>query len=98
MKKREALVDGVQVNAAALCLHALSYNLLNTFRSLSGASDFIDEPAELSLRRARRLLLVPGRIVRSARTATLIIMIDSLAAWQRAWARISALHPPPDVA
>lgn len=86
------------MNEAALCLHAPSYHLLNTFQLLSGASDFIDELAELSLRMARQLLLAPGRIIRSAGPATLIIIEDSLAAWQRAWAPIGAFRLPPSAA
>ncbi len=93
---QETPVDPMQVNTAALCLHALSYNLLNTFRSLSGTPDFIDEPAELSLRRARSLLLVPGRVILSARRATMVVMHAALDSWRRAWTRICALHPPPN--
>ena len=93
-----APIDPERVNAAALCLHGLSYNLLNTFRALSGASDYIDEPPELGLRRARQLLLVPGRIVISARRATLVIMDAALESWRRAWARLGELHPPPKAA
>jgi hypothetical protein len=88
-------IDPERVNAAALCLHGLAFNLLNTFRALAGASDYIDEPPELGLRRARQLLLVAGRIVISARRATLVIMDAALESWRRAWSRIEAFHPPP---
>jgi hypothetical protein len=94
----ETPIDPERVNAAALCLHGLAFNLLNTFRILAGASDFIDEPPELGLRRARELLLIPGRIIVSARRATLVIMDAALESWQRAWNRIQSLHPPPSVA
>jgi len=94
----EEPIDPERVNAAALCMHGLAFNLLNTFRSLAGASEFIDEPAEVGLRRARELLLIPGRIVVSARRATLIIMDAALESWQRAWARLQALNPPLPVA
>ena len=33
-------IDPERVNAAALCLHGLALNLLNTFRALAGASDY----------------------------------------------------------
>ena len=92
---RATPVDPERVNAAALCLHGLAFNLLNTFRALAGASDYIDEPPELGLRRARQLLLVPGRIVVSARRATLVIMDAALQSWLQAWRRLEAFHPPP---
>ena len=81
-------IDPERVNAPALCLHGLAFNLLNTFRALAGASDYNDEPPELGLRRARKLLLVAGRIVVSARRA-------ALESWRRAWSRLEAFHPPP---
>jgi hypothetical protein len=92
---RATPVDPERVNAAALCLHGLAFNLLNTFRALAGASDYIDKPPELGLRRARQLLLVPGRIVVSACRATLVIMDAALQTWRRAWSRLEAFHPPP---
>ena len=94
---RATPVDPERVNAAALCLHGLAFNLLNTFRALAGASDYIDEPPELGLRRARQLLLVPGRIVVSARRATLVIMDAALQSWLQAWRRLEAFHPPPAI-
>ena len=41
---RATPVDPERVNAAALCLHGLAVNLLDTFRALAGTSDCIDEP------------------------------------------------------
>ena len=72
-------IDPERVNAAALCLHAIAYNLLSTLRSLAGDSDFIDEAPGLGLKRARRMLRIPGRIVISARRATLVIKETALA-------------------
>jgi len=91
-------INPERVNAAALCMHGLAFNLLNTFRILAGASEFIDEPPEFGLRRARSLLLTAGRVVVSARRATLIIMDAARAAWDRAWTRIQALRSPPSAA
>ena len=87
-------IDPERVNAAALCMHALAFNLLNTFRILAGASDFVDEPPELGLERARRLLHVAGRIIVSARRATLVVMDEAISAWKRVCARLKELHPP----
>ena len=98
IKKHVKPVDPERVNAAVLCVQALGYNLLNTFRSLAGTSAFIDEPAELHLRRARALLVVPGRIVRSAGRATLVIRDVALAAWQSVVERLRQLRPPCAVA
>ena len=44
IKKHVKPVDPERVNAAVLCVQALGYNLLNTFRSLAETSAFIDEP------------------------------------------------------
>ena len=96
--KRAKPVDPERVNAAALCLHGLAFNLLNTFRALAGNSDYLDEPPEMGMRRARRLLLVAGRVVVSARRATLVIMDAALQAWGRAADRIQGLHPPNEAA
>ena len=96
--KRAKHVDPERVNAAALCLHGLAFNLLNTFRALAGRSAYIDEPPEMGMRRARRLLLVAGRVVVSARRATLIIMDAALEAWGRVAAHIQSLRPPPEPA
>ncbi len=96
--KRAKPVDPERVNAAALCLHGLAFNLLNTFRTLAGSSAYIDEPPEMGMRRARRLLLVAGRVVVSARRATLVIMDAALEAWGRVAARIQGLRPPPEAA
>lgn len=98
VQNEEEPIDPERVNAAALCIHALSYNLLNTLRLLGGASGFVDEPAEVSLRRARRLLLVPGRIIVSARKATLVVTDAALDSWRRTWERMRALHAPPTAA
>ena len=92
--RRAVPVDPERVNAAMLCLHALSFNLLNTFRSLAGESPFIDEPAEMHLRRARVLLRVPGRVVQSARRATLVIRDVALTAWATVVGRLRKLRPP----
>ena len=88
-------IDPERVNAAALCVHAIAYNLLSTFRSLAGESDFIDEAPELGLKRARRLLRIPGRIVISSRRATLVIKDTALALWRKVTGRIRELHPLP---
>lgn len=37
-------INPERVDAAALCMHGLALNLLNTFRSLAGASELIDDP------------------------------------------------------
>ena len=96
--KRAKPVDPERVNAAALCLHGLAFNLLNTFRALACSSAYIDEPPEMGIRRARRLLLVAGRMVVSARRVTLVIMDAALESWGRVAARIQGLRPPPEVA
>ena len=96
--KRAKPVDPERVNAAALCLHGLAFNLLSTFRALAGSSDHLDEPPEMGMRRARQLLLVAGRMVISAHRATLVIMDAALEAWGRAAARIQDLRPPPEAA
>ena len=83
------------MNAAVLCVHAIAYNLLSTFRSLAGESDFIDEAPDLGLKRARRLLHIPGRIVISSRRATLVIKDSALALWRKVTGRIQELHPLP---
>ena len=88
-------IDPERVNAAALCVHAIAYNLLSTLRSLAGESDFIDEAPGLGLKRARRMLRIPGRIVISARRATLVIKETALALWRQVIGRIHELHPLP---
>jgi len=69
---RSKPIDAEAANAAALCLHGLAYNLLNTLRLLAGDSGkvmTINDPAKLHLRRARaRLLAICGRVVVSGRS------------------------------
>jgi len=89
----EVPIDPERVNAAALCLHGLSFNLLTTFRSLAGSSDFIDEPPELGLKRARTLLLTAGRVLVSGRQATLVIRDVAMSGWRRVMDRIAGLYP-----
>ena len=91
--QHEEPFDPERVNAAALCLHGLSFNLLTRFRSLAGSSDFIDEPPELGLKRARTLLLTAGRVLVSGRQATLVIRDVAMSGWRRVMDRIVGLHP-----
>ena len=59
VQKRSKPIDAQAANAAALCLHGLAYNLLNTLRLLAGESGklmAIYEPSKLHLRRARERL------------------------------------------
>ena len=82
-------------NAAALLLHGIPYNLMNTLRLLGGTSGYPDEPAGLGLRRARSTLVaLAGRIVVSARRAKLIVSQRTAALWARVTGRIRRLSPP----
>ncbi len=89
-------IDAERANAAALCLHGIAYNLLNTLRLLGGTSGHVDENSGLHLRRARRILLnVAGRVIISARRATLIVSERTAAIWGRLWKAMRRLEPQP---
>jgi len=98
IKERTEPIDAERANAAALCLHGLAFNLLNTLRLLAGNSGDVDQPAGLHLGRARAcLLMVAGRIVVSARRVTLIVSAKSAAIWGRLWKALRKLVPQPAV-
>lgn len=98
IKERAEPIDAEAANAAALCLHAIAYNLFNTMRLLAGKSGLVDEPAGIHLRRARAsLLAIPGRIVVSARRATLIVSEKTAAIWGRLWRALRRLERQPAV-
>jgi hypothetical protein len=83
IRERSAPIDAERANAAALMLHGIAFNLLNTLRLVAGASGKVDEPARLHLRRAREeLLAVAGRVVVSARRATLVVTSRTAALWK----------------
>ena len=68
--------------------------LLNTLRLVAGASGKVDEPARLHLRRTREeLLAVAGRVVVSARRATLVFTSRTAALWSRLWKALRRLEP-----
>ena len=95
VEKRAAPIDPRGANAAALLLHGIAYNLMNTLRLLGGTSGYPDEPAGLGLRRARSTLVaLAGRIVVSARRAKLIVSQRTAALWARVTGRIRRLSPP----
>jgi hypothetical protein len=92
--KRSQPVDAERVNAASLALHGIAFNLLNTLRLLGGSSGKVNEPARLHLSRARReLLAVAGRVVVSARRATLVVTAKTAALWGRLWKALRRLEP-----
>ncbi len=94
--ERAEPIDAEAANAAALCLHGIAYNLLNTLRLLGGTSGNVDENSGLHLRRARRILLnVAGRVIISARRATLIVSERTAAVWARLWKALRKLEPQP---
>ena len=95
VEKRAEPIDARAANAAALLLHGIAYNLMNTLRLLGGTSGYPDEPAGLGLRRARSTLVaLAGRIVVSARRAKLIVSQRTAALWARIMERIERLAPP----
>ena len=94
VKERSEPIDAERANAAALLLHGIAFNLLNTLRLVAGASGKVDEPAHLHLRRAREeLLAVAGRVVVSARRATLVVTSRTAALWSRLWKALRRLEP-----
>ena len=94
IQERATHVDAERVNAASLALHGIAFNLLNTLRLLAGESGKVDEPARLHLGRARReLLAVAGRIVVSARRATLVVTKRTAALWALLWKALRRLEP-----
>jgi hypothetical protein len=94
IQERSTPVDTECVNAASLALHGIAFNLLNTLRLLVGESGKVHEPACLHLGRARReLLAVAGRIVVSARRATLGVTAKTAALWGRLWKALRRLEP-----
>jgi len=97
VQERSEPIDAEAANAAALCLHGLAYNLLNTLRLLGGHSGelvAVEKPAGLHLRRARaRLLAVAGRVVVSGRRATLVVAEQTAVIWSRLWKALLRLTP-----
>lgn len=84
-----------QVNAATLRLSALAYNLLHTLRQESAHARNAVLGNALGLARARRMLLtLAGRLIVSARSASLLIPASAASLWSSVLARI---RPPPDV-
>jgi hypothetical protein len=91
VRERSEPVDAERANAAALLLHGVAFNPLNTLRLVGGVSGKVDEPARLHLGRAREeLLAVAGRVVASARRATLAVTSRTAALWSRAVERAAA--------
>ena len=96
--QRSKPIDAQRVNAVALLLHGLAFNLLNTARILAGRSAVIEEAPGLHLRRARQLLLaVAGRFVVSARRATLIVSEHTAAIWAKLWKALRRIVAQPAV-
>ena len=96
--QRSVPIDPERANAAALCLHGLAFNLLNTARILAGMSVTITDAPGLHLRRARQLLLATaGRMVVSARRATLVVSEQTAAIWARLWKALLRMSPQPVV-
>ena len=94
--QRSKPIDLERVNAVALLLHGLAFNLLNTARLLAGSLAVIEEAPGLHLRRARGLLpAVTGRIVVSARRATLIVSEHTAAIWANLWKALRKIEPQP---
>lgn len=94
IRQRSEPMDAERANTAALLLHGVAYNLLNTLRLVGGASGEVDQPARMHLRRAReKLLAVAGRVVVSARRATLVVTSRVAALWSRLWKALRRLEP-----
>jgi len=92
--ERTEPIDAERANAAALFLHGSAFNLLNTLRLVAGTLGKVDETARLHLRRAREeLLAVAGRVVASARRATLVVTSRTAALWSRLWKALRRLEP-----
>jgi len=74
----------------------IAYNLLNTLRLLGGMPGRVDENSGLHLGRARRILLnVAGRLIISARRATMIVSERTAAVWARLWKAMRRHAPQP---
>jgi hypothetical protein len=78
-----------RVNAATLLLNAFAYNLLHTLRCLAAKARIGAIGGALGLSRTRRLLLaVAGRLIVSARRATLLIQSSTADMWSTVLARL----------
>lgn len=78
-----------QVNATTLRLSALAYNLLHSLRALAARARIRRVGDALGLGRARRILLsVAGRLIVSARRATVLIPQSVAAIWGELLARL----------
>lgn len=78
-----------QVNAATLRLSALAYNLLHTLRVLAAKARLSQIGPALGLGRARRILLsVAGRLIVSARQASLLVPSAVAEMWSLLLARL----------
>lgn len=78
-----------RVNSATLLLNALAHNLLHTLRRLAAKARIQAIGNALSLNRARRLLLsVAGRLIVSARRASILIQASTAGMWSTLLARL----------